>query len=133
MSDYKSLKAQIAELEKQAEEARQKELKEAVQKIRDIMREYALEPKDLGFTSAKLAGTDKSKSVVTPKYRDPTTGKTWTGRGKPPLWIAEAHKAGKQDDYQIDKSATSPVKTPAENAKPAPKSSGKTGTRKSTK
>ena len=49
MSDYKTLKAQIAELEKQAEEARKKEIKEAVQKIHDIMREYGLEAKDLGF------------------------------------------------------------------------------------
>jgi DNA-binding protein H-NS len=23
-----------------------------------------------------------------PKYRDPKTQKTWTGRGKPPAWIA---------------------------------------------
>ncbi|WP_457844072.1 H-NS family nucleoid-associated regulatory protein [Staphylococcus aureus] len=22
-----------------------------------------------------------------PKYRDPATGATWTGRGKPPNWI----------------------------------------------
>jgi len=22
-----------------------------------------------------------------PKYRDPASGKTWTGRGKPPNWI----------------------------------------------
>jgi hypothetical protein len=24
------------------------------------------------------------------RYRDPQTGKTWTGRGKPPNWIAAA-------------------------------------------
>jgi len=24
---------------------------------------------------------------VAPKYRDPATGKTWTGRGKAPKWI----------------------------------------------
>ncbi len=26
--------------------------------------------------------------MVAIKYRDPETNKTWTGRGKPPLWIA---------------------------------------------
>jgi DNA-binding protein H-NS len=25
--------------------------------------------------------------VGAPKYRDPATGATWTGRGKPPNWI----------------------------------------------
>jgi len=24
-----------------------------------------------------------------PKYRNPETGETWTGRGKPPLWIRD--------------------------------------------
>jgi DNA-binding protein H-NS len=24
---------------------------------------------------------------VAPKYRDPATGQTWTGRGKAPKWI----------------------------------------------
>jgi DNA-binding protein H-NS len=26
--------------------------------------------------------------VVKPKYRNAATGETWTGRGKPPKWIA---------------------------------------------
>ena len=30
---------------------------------------------------------------VAPKYRDPSTGKTWTGRGKAPLWLAGKDKA----------------------------------------
>lgn len=131
MSDYKTLKAQIAELEKQAEEVRKKEIKEAVQKIHDIMREYGLEAKDLGFSAAKLSGKDKSKPVAAPKYRDPASGKTWTGRGKPPLWIADAIKAGKQDDYLIDKAASD--SKPANDGKSATKSGGKTPTRKTAK
>ncbi len=132
MSDYKTLKAQIAELEKQAEEARKKELKEAVQKIHDIMREYGLEPKDLGLSTAKLSGKDKSKPVTAPKYRDPASGKTWTGRGKPPLWMADAIKAGKQDDYLIDKAAATGSK-PANGGNSATKSGGKTPARKTAK
>ena len=45
----------------------------------------------------------KAGSTFAAKYRDPLSGKTWTGRGKPPLWITEALKAGKKDDYLIDK------------------------------
>jgi len=29
-----------------------------------------------------------------PKYRNPTTGKTWTGKGRQPKWIAEAIATG---------------------------------------
>jgi DNA-binding protein H-NS len=56
--------------------------------------------------SAKRAG-DKStamdkRSVVAPKYRDASTGTTWTGRGKQPKWLVEALKAGrKMEDFKI--------------------------------
>jgi hypothetical protein len=37
------------------------------------------------------------------KYMDPKTGKTWTGHGKAPGWIAAATKAGRRDDFLIGK------------------------------
>jgi hypothetical protein len=44
----------------------------------------------------KASKTNASTGV--PKYRDPKTGKTWTGRGKPPTWIAGAKN---RDAYLI--------------------------------
>jgi DNA-binding protein H-NS len=35
-----------------------------------------------GKTRSSTAG-----NKVAPKYRDPATGNTWTGRGKAPKWI----------------------------------------------
>jgi len=56
-------------------------------------------------------------SVGVAKYRDPKSGKTWTGRGKPPAWIAGAKN---RDAYLIEgqarmrrKSGPAPVKTAA--------------------
>ena len=40
----------------------------------------------------------KASNIGVPKYRDAATGKTWTGRGKPPLWIVGAKN---RDDYLI--------------------------------
>jgi DNA-binding protein H-NS len=31
---------------------------------------------------------------VAPKFKDPATGATWTGRGKAPKWIAGKDRAG---------------------------------------
>lgn len=103
MSDYKSIKAQIAKLEKQAEELRQKEIKGVIQKIQGLIQEYGLTAEDLGFRTLAPSKKLKAGSTFAAKYRDPLSGKTWTGRGKPPLWITEALKAGKKDDYLIDK------------------------------
>jgi len=38
----------------------------------------------------------KRKGVkVAPKYRCPTSGDTWTGRGRAPAWVVDACKANK--------------------------------------
>ena len=47
------------------------------------------------------SGLDK-RSIVAPKYRDSTTGATWTGRGKQPKWVAQALASGKTlQDFKI--------------------------------
>ena len=49
----------------------------------------------------KQANADK-RSVVAAKYRDVTTGATWTGRGKQPRWLAAALKGDKKlEDFKI--------------------------------
>lgn len=35
-------------------------------------------------------GKARKKVTVAPKYRDPESGVTWTGRGLPPAWIRDA-------------------------------------------
>jgi DNA-binding protein H-NS len=42
---------------------------------------------------------------VAPKYRDPKTGETWSGRGAPARWLTAYEKQGKKrDSFLIDKS-----------------------------
>lgn len=45
---------------------------------------------------------DSRMSKVGAKYRDPETGKTWSGRGLPPKWL-QLHVAGggSKDDFLI--------------------------------
>src|SRR5664279_1187988 len=39
---------------------------------------------------------------VLPKYRNPQTSETWSGRGKQPLWLVAAIKTGrKMEDFEI--------------------------------
>lgn len=85
MSSYKDLLAQRANLNAQIEAARKSEVQEALSTIRGLVDEFKLTVTDVfpaGRTKRATAGT-----TVAPKYRDPNTGATWTGRGKPPLWI----------------------------------------------
>lgn len=88
MSQYADLKAQIAKLQAQADEARRTELGNVIEDIRNKIAEYGLTAQDLGFATAARRGRPPKKAPLPPKYQDPKSGSTWSGRGKPPNWIA---------------------------------------------
>ena len=91
MKTYKELQAEIQELQARAESQRQAELQKAIDDIREKMTEYGITVQDL-MGSGKRGRKPASGSTVRPKYRNPETGDTWTGRGKPPRWIAGKDK-----------------------------------------
>lgn len=44
---------------------------------------------------------------VLPKYRNPQTAETWSGRGKRPRWLVAAMKSGKRiEDFRIGEAST---------------------------
>ena len=107
MKTYSAIKAEIAKLEKQAQALRKTEVAGVIAKIKEAIVAYALTAADLGLgrgaKAARTAAAKPSKKTSTTtgvaKYRDPKTGKTWTGRGKPPAWIAGVKN---RDAYLID-------------------------------
>ncbi|MBN3760026.1 H-NS histone family protein [Burkholderia sp. Ac-20365] len=90
MSSYRELLAQREKLEKQIEEAKAREYAEVLNEIKQKMSDYGITLAELGggvrAKAAKAAG--RPRAGVAPKYRDPASGSTWSGRGKPPRWIA---------------------------------------------
>lgn len=111
MKTYMAVKSEIAKLEKQAADLRKREIKGVVSQIRKAIVEYGLTAADLGFgTKARTGGKVARKaaagkvrrgrkSVGVAKYRDPATGQTWTGHGRPPAWIVSAKS---RDEFLID-------------------------------
>lgn len=87
MTSYKELLQQRATLEAQIAEARSRELADAVAKVQALVAEFQLTVDDV-FPPAKARHSNAGQKVAA-KYRNPTTGETWTGRGKPPRWIAD--------------------------------------------
>lgn len=81
MTTYQDLLQQKADLEAQIATAQAEAKAKAVTEARALIAQHGLTAADV-FPQGKAKG-----SVGTPKYRDPATGATWTGRGKPPNWI----------------------------------------------
>lgn len=77
------LLSQQQTLQQQIDEARLRESGEALQQIKALIKKFDFTPEQV-FAAGK-SNTEVKK--VQPKYRNPATGETWTGRGKPPLWI----------------------------------------------
>ena len=87
MTTLKEIDAQLAALQAQREEIRKSELKTAVDKVRSLVAEYGLTESDVFPPARGARSTSTAGTKVAPKYRDPATGATWTGRGKAPKWI----------------------------------------------
>ena len=88
MSAYEDLLRQKQELELRIQEARKSQIADAVAEVRALIAKYDLSEKDV-FPAGRRGGRGRRVNAgkVPPKYRDPVTGQTWTGRGKAPRWI----------------------------------------------
>jgi DNA-binding protein H-NS len=101
------LLAQKAALEKQIAETQRQERADAIAKVKGLMAEYGLTAADIvGKTGPAPRNTSAPSSnsgrKVAPKYRNPATGETWTGRGLQPNWLKTALASGKQlSDFAI--------------------------------
>jgi DNA-binding protein H-NS len=107
MSKLAELLAKQAENAKQADalareiaQARRDERAGAIAQVRALMAEHGLSLQDLsaraprGPGGAKKGGLAGSKVAV--KYRNATTGDSWTGRGLKPKWLSAALASGKK-------------------------------------
>ncbi|BBO60430.1 H-NS family nucleoid-associated regulatory protein [Mycoavidus sp. B2-EB] len=91
MATYQALQLQIQQLQAQAQEVRKKELASVIAEIKQKIIDYGLSLSDLGLTKTKPSRAG-AKAPQPPKYKNPRTGQTWSGRGKPPHWIAGKSK-----------------------------------------
>lgn len=96
MTTYAELQKKIAQLQEEAEQVRKSELAQVINDIKSKIAEFGLTAADLGLGSS--GKKTASRKAVAAKYRDPASGNTWSGRGRAPVWLVEAEKAGKKRD-----------------------------------
>lgn len=87
MSTYRDLMTQIAMLEAQRDELRADARIDALRQIRDLMAEFEIGVNEI--TASKTCSPKPGSGIRSPvpKYRDPATGATWSGRGRIPRWL----------------------------------------------
>jgi DNA-binding protein H-NS len=91
---YEELRAKAAEILAQAEQVKAEERQKTIDTVRVMISTYGITAKDLGLDkSPKAKSGPKPGQKLTPKYRDPLSGATWSGRGKTPRWINGADRS----------------------------------------
>lgn len=90
----KELIAAKAALDAEIASARKIESEAALTRVQELVNSF-------GFTAQQVFPYIPAKKSAPAKYRDPATGNTWTGRGKPPTWISGKNR----DDFLIDEPA----------------------------
>jgi DNA-binding protein H-NS len=119
MSKLTDLRKKIAALEAEFARTAKAEMEASVNKVKGLMASLGVTIEHLGMkASSTIAKKTVSKKVPAkqasskragvgvPKYMDPKTGKTWTGFGRAPGWIAGANN---RDAFLVDKSAAVPA------------------------
>ena len=102
MSSYQEILSQIEELKRKAEGVRQQEMSGAIAEIKRLMAQFGISVDDLGVSARSGSSKFKSRGIVAPKYRDPVSGKAWTGRGRRPGWVLALEGQGKSlEDCRI--------------------------------
>ncbi len=126
MPTLQELRSQIADLEKQAAELHERESRAAITTVVELIQRYGLTADQIGLGAPPKAAREPRGAgrpvapkstrpgAGVPKFADPVSGKTWTGFGKPPAWIAGAKD---RDAFRIDASAAAPRKTAAKEAR----------------
>lgn len=98
MATYKQLVAEKEALEAKLAEMRASEIAGVIEQIQGLMAEYELTVDDIATTrrrgrpagsTAKSNVAAEEKTALPPKYMDPKTGATWSGRGRAPAWLGK--------------------------------------------
>src|SRR6476469_4246923 len=108
MATLAAIRRQIAALEAKAERITKVEMAGAIEKVRKIMSDFGLTVEHLTSKGAprgkrgagKTAAASPHAGAKPPKSADPETGKTWSGFGRVPAWIAGAKD---RDSFLIDR------------------------------
>ncbi len=106
MATYQELLAQRVELEKQQAELNKQisdtlraERSGVISQIKSLMADHGITVSDLSSKPGRPPKDPNAAETVTrkvaPKYRNPETGDTWSGRGLKPKWLSSALETGR--------------------------------------
>lgn len=85
------------DIDKELNQRRKQEAKQAQQELKEVAEKYGFSLSELVPSSAAKGTRSNSKGTV--RFRHPQDpSKTWSGRGRKPVWVKEWEAAGRSLD-----------------------------------
>ncbi len=98
---FDQYKQRIVAMQKQLDEEKRAAVAGVLADIRECVRLFGLTPRDIFGDMVAVA----ARRRPAPKYRDPASGRTWSGIGRAPAWIRGKDRAA----FTIERASAPPA------------------------
>lgn len=103
LNEKQKIEKEIQKLERQMRTLQTRKRRPVINSIIRSMLDFEITPEEITKAYEKRGQRAATTSKAPVRFIDPSTGDTWTGRGRPPRWITEAESQGKsRDDFLIE-------------------------------
>ncbi|HLR83130.1 MAG TPA: H-NS histone family protein [Paenalcaligenes sp.] len=107
-AEKEKIEKEIQKLQRKMHSLKTRQRRPVMNTIVRSMIEYEITPEEIERLYKRQVERAKrgGRSKLPPRYQNPETGVTWSGRGRPPKWIVEAEAQGRsRDEFLIEKPA----------------------------
>lgn len=107
-AEKEKIEKEIQKLQRKMRSIKTRQRRPVMNSIVRSMIEYEITPEEIERLYKRQVERAKrgTPSKLPPRYKNPETGLTWSGRGRPPKWIVEAEGQGRsRDEFLIEKPA----------------------------
>lgn len=98
LSEKQQLEKQIQKLQRKMRTLHTRQRRPVINSIIKSMQEYGISAEEITQAFDRRQKSPTTTSSAPARYKNPETGDTWTGRGRPPRWIVDAEAQGKNRD-----------------------------------
>jgi len=106
-AEKEKIEKEILKLQRKMRSIKARQRRPVMNSIVRSMIEYEIKPEEierLYKRQVERAQSGGRRSKLPPRFKNPETGATWSGRGRPPRWIVDAEARGEsRDQFLIDK------------------------------
>lgn len=103
LNEKQEIEKQINKLQRKMRTLHTRQRRPVITSIVRSMIEYEITPEEIAEAYEKRnLRTTTANATAPARFKNPKTGDTWTGRGRPPRWIVEAENNGQnRQDFLI--------------------------------